>query len=63
MTNDSKTQAVLVDLEEVVRHYHGEFCEYDGMDDGVPVCAGECREFAEALTPVSGRGVEWTVQS
>lgn len=50
---------VLVDLREVTEHYHSELCEYDGMEDGEAVCAGECREFAEALIPVAGRGVEW----
>jgi hypothetical protein len=38
-----------LDPDDVMRHYHQEFCEYDGAEDGEPVCAGECREFADAL--------------
>jgi hypothetical protein len=36
----------------LVKAYHEEYCEYDGMEDGVAVCAGGCREFAQSLAGV-----------
>lgn len=37
----------------LVKAYHEEYCDYDGQEDGVPVCAGECREFAQSLAGIA----------
>jgi hypothetical protein len=39
--------------DAIVVAFHDEFCEYGGTDDGVDVCDGACREFAESLTGLS----------
>lgn len=36
----------------LVKAYHEENCEYDGMEDGAAVCAGECRDFAQTIAGV-----------
>jgi hypothetical protein len=42
-----------LDRQAVMAYYHSQFCEYDGMEDGVEVCAGECREFVDAIGSAS----------
>ena len=37
----------------LVKAYHEEHCEYDGMEDSTAVCAGECREFAQTLSGIA----------
>jgi hypothetical protein len=44
--------------EHVLAGFHGEFCEYDGEEDGQPVCAGECREFAERASGLTADEIE-----
>ena len=36
----------------LVKAYHEEHCEYDGMEGETAVCAGECRDFAWSIAGV-----------
>lgn len=36
----------------LVKAYHEEHCDYDGMEGETAVCAGECRDFAYSFAAV-----------
>lgn len=36
----------------LVKAYHEEHCEYDGMEGETAVCAGECRDFAYSIAEI-----------